>query len=415
MDPASKSTGKTAAKKKRKRRSSITFKRKGKFTEYKKKKDVESTAKLKKKDIQAIKINLINSGLDSHELNSLTALLSAETPHWEEACKEKRIARVDGERNRRALDGVDLTETEDMTAKTADLTDDDGNDSDYDDILAQEDDEESVEEIQLDDDEEWVSQEAEHMYSTFASESDVFSTQSNKIGIAAFYLNVLSAPEEQMWGGREGTIINILTTFRIRGKGYYMWVKKILLDVRECILKNKEYKGQNLKLKRGPRTLLTFEDPEAEIVANTMEEGLGIRHAANRVNCYRLGKGKEILGVSCLFNLFQSLKPKYTTVGEMKTGWNDPGSMWATCRKKWVTQMIIMLGQYEKLDDLGLYPKNLPAYFDPTKLPKIKLHQIAWWDEHHIECLIAGLGGNHIQVRVPRDDNGKLSPSTGKS
>ena len=38
MDPISKNTGKTAVKKKRKRRSSITFKRKGKFTEYNKKK-----------------------------------------------------------------------------------------------------------------------------------------------------------------------------------------------------------------------------------------------------------------------------------------------------------------------------------------------------------------------------------------
>ena len=221
MNPVSKNTGKTGTKKKRKRRSIITSKRKGKFKEYNdKKKDEESTTKLNKKEIKAIKIDLINSGLDSHELTSLTALLSAETPPWEEACTEKtttvsklqaeldfseidkerdsllRKARVDGERNRRALDEVDLTETDDLTAKTADLTEDDGDDSDYDDISAQDDDEESVEEIKLDDDEEWVSQEAEHMYSTFASESDVFSTQSNKIGIAAFYLNALSALEE---------------------------------------------------------------------------------------------------------------------------------------------------------------------------------------------------------------------------
>ena len=103
--------------------------------------------------------------------------------------------------------------------------------------------------------------------------------------------------------------------------------EEMLLNVRECILQYKEYTGQNFKLKRGPKALLTFEDPEAEIVANTMEEGLGIRHAANRVNCYRLGKGKEILGVSCLFNLFQNLNPKYTTVVKMKTGSNDPDSM----------------------------------------------------------------------------------------
>ena len=93
---------------------------------------------------------------------------------------------------------IDLTETEDKTE-----TDEDADVSEYNDISAQDDNEESVEEIELDDDEEWVEQEVKHMYSTFASEIDVFSTQSNKIGIAAYYLNALSAPEDLCWAGKD--------------------------------------------------------------------------------------------------------------------------------------------------------------------------------------------------------------------
>ena len=104
------------------------------------------------KDIRGIKIDLINSGIDSHELKSLTVLLSAEPYPWEEACMEKtavsklqaeldfseidkerdgllRKARVDGERNRRARDEVDLTKTDDMTAETGDLIEDNEDDS----------------------------------------------------------------------------------------------------------------------------------------------------------------------------------------------------------------------------------------------------------------------------------------------
>ena len=54
----------------------------------------------------------------------------------------------------------------------------------------------SVEEIGLEGDEEFCEVE-EHLYSTFNTESKVFCTSSNKIGVAFFYMNSLGAPEPE--------------------------------------------------------------------------------------------------------------------------------------------------------------------------------------------------------------------------
>ena len=123
-----------------------------------------------------------------------------------------------------------------------------------------------------------------------------------------------------------------------------------------------------------------------------------------------------ILGESCIFDLFQKLKPLISSVGKMKTGSNDKLGNWAKCRLLWCTQFLIQLREYTCLSELGLDPdpdKN-PEYYRPANLPKVDLHQIAWWDEHHVECHIAGIGGSKTQVRFPRDEDGNLDPENGK-
>ena len=109
------------------------------------------------------------------------------------------------------------------------------------------------------------------------------------------------------------------------------------------------------------------------------------------------------------------IKAQISVVGKMKTGSNKPESEWAQARLKWCIQLIIMFRAYGSLADLGLDPdpdKN-PDCFNPNKIEHVKLVQVAWWDEHHIECVIAGLGGNGLQIRFPRNEDGTLNPEGG--
>ena len=124
---------------------------------------------------------------------------------------------------------------------------------------------------------------------------------------------------------------------------------------------------------------LSYKDREAEILAQTVEDWLGIMHATFCINTYRIGLQKEILGMSCIHSLFQKLKPKFSAVGKMKTGSNDPGSDWAKARLKWCIQLIIIFRAYESLEELGLDPdpnKN-PDCFNPNKIEHVKLEQVA--------------------------------------
>ena len=100
----------------------------------------------------------------------------------------------------------------------------------------------------------------------------------------------------------------------------------------------------------------------------------------------------------------------------MKTGSNDPSSNWSKSRLKWAIQLLIMLGHYEMLKELGVDvdDPNLPEHFKKANLPKINLDKICWWDEHHVECIIGGLGNSKTQFRFPTNEAGKLDPVNGK-
>ena len=50
-----------------------------------------------------------------------------------------------------------------------------------------------------------------------------------------------------------------------------------------------------------------------------------------------------------------------------------------------------------------------PPWFDRTLLPQLSEHQIAWWDECHIEQQGGKVGDRAYQYTFMRDENGKLS------
>ena len=163
-------------------------------------------------------------------------------------------------------------------------------------------------------------------YSSFGGNHEVLSSKSNKLGIAFLYLNVLKAAPEDDWGGTNGLINKMFDMLNLRHKGYFSWLKEILQAVRVCSIRNIEYTGQGIKKRRGPLPVLAINSEEARIVATSCEKNLGIRHATQRVNTYRVRLGKGILGQTCIFGLFQRLKPLIKTIDKMKTGSNDATS-----------------------------------------------------------------------------------------
>jgi hypothetical protein len=79
--------------------------------------------------------------------------------------------------------------------------------------------------------------------------------------------------------------------------------------------------------------------------------------------------------------------PVIRRIRRRKKGDRDPMSPWAKVRLRWVTQLLVRLGQYEfdgtKTENTNLELTSTPGYFDSATLPLLSLHQIVFFDECH--------------------------------
>ena len=57
------------------------------------------------------------------------------------------------------------------------------------------------------------------------------------------------------------------------------------------------------------------------------------------------------------------------------------------------------------------YDGDIPPWFDPRKLPLLTHEQVIWFDETHIEQEAGVISKTGIQIRFPRDENGKYAPN----
>ena len=70
-----------------------------------------------------------------------------------------------------------------------------------------------------------------------------------------------------------------------------------------------------------------------------------------------------------------------------------------------------MRGLITKDQLLTEYNGDIPPWFDPSKLPSLTREQVVWFDETHIEQEGGVISKTGVQVRFPRDINGKYAPN----
>ena len=64
------------------------------------------------------------------------------------------------------------------------------------------------------------------------------------------------------------------------------------------------------------------------------------------------------------------------------------------------------------LDDVTSFMGPVEKRWDRDTLGHLELSQIAWWDETHRKCLIAGIPGDkEFALRFKRNDDGLLDPN----
>jgi len=174
-----------------------------------------------------------------------------------------------------------------------------------------------------------------------------------------------------------------------------------------------EYTGDRKAVKESDNVLISRDSKEMQIIADALESGCGYRMAKEIVNAYRIDNGLEPVGYSTVWRAVQQLEPVVSPIKTRKQGSHNENSAWAKARNELATHLLVRLNRLskEEIEELkDPTTKELPAKYDPKKLKKLVLDQIAFWDETHKKVVIGKtrVDGKMMEVRFKRD------PETGK-
>ena len=229
----------------------------------------------------------------------------------------------------------------------------------------------------------------------------------------------LDAPPLKTWKGHDGIVTTIIRELNM-SPGSRNTVLRTLSTAWECYKQGVIYDGSRKPTGRKDCMITDLKSLDACIVADCMEQGMGLTQTMHMVNVNRgtridveTGLPPPDLGRSAVYYTYLAMQPFITTILKSKQGSTDPESAWAIARYVWVTQLGLRLGII-KLAELPEEQRGLPWF---TNLPPLETTQMAHWDETHKKLFCGGKGhagaGANKQVRFRRDEDGKVDNENG--
>jgi hypothetical protein len=211
--------------------------------------------------------------------------------------------------------------------------------------------------------------------------------------IAGYYRLRLQSPPEtpykrggrfQGWEGGDGVMAHIVMTFDLKREDKKQ-VIKVLINVTEWASRGVNYKGQRV-MGQGRKRLIT-PPQEYQILIDSMEKGYSLVTAMHQINEYLQEINLTEAGYTTTRRTMKGPGPVMRRIRRRKQGNRDPKSPWAKARLRWVTQLLVRLGNHEfdatKTENTNLELTSTPGYFDSATLPPMSLHQIVFFDECH--------------------------------
>ena len=158
---------------------------------------------------------------------------------------------------------------------------------------------------------------------------------------------------------------------------------------------------------------IPLDSVEAQIIADSTEDGFGREHTKLQVNQYRKSQNLPSLTTGTVSTCIKNMKPQVERIGVKSQGSKDVNSAWCKARYNWNTQLMIRFGLLDSVPDAS---GTVQPWFDKNKLTPIETTQVGWFDETHTKCTIGGQKADkskrHV-VRFPRDQHGKLDMQAG--
>jgi hypothetical protein len=172
-----------------------------------------------------------------------------------------------------------------------------------------------------------------------------------RLAIAYLFVRVQGAPEEEKyWKGRANIGPKIKKALEL---SRHTQIYPILRDVLACKKEGVTYRGERSveKLLGRPCTI-ALDSVEAQIIADSTEDGFGREHRKLQVNQYKKEQNLPSLTTVAVSTCIKNLQPKVHRIGvKSQGGSKDPNSAWCKARYNWNTQLMIRFGLMESVPD----------------------------------------------------------------
>ena len=148
--------------------------------------------------------------------------------------------------------------------------------------------------------------------------------EQQRCAIFVIFAQVLDAPPEEEWHGKDGTISSIMKTLEMPN-GSRNVVKRVLVDSLKCINEGRPYcPARKLTAAENSRALIQRGSEEEQILADCIEEGQSVKSATSYVNDYRREKGLPHIGISAVQSWCERMSigglSKTSRISKMKQG-----------------------------------------------------------------------------------------------
>ena len=114
--------------------------------------------------------------------------------------------------------------------------------------------------------------------------------------------------------------------------------------VNKCKEMEQEYTGNNNVTRNLNQPYLLSNLDELNILANSMENRLGISYTTKLLNCHRYRNGFDAVCRSTVNLAFLRLQPKITRIQKIQQGMNNEVK-WKEARQRQTKQWLIMLNR----------------------------------------------------------------------
>jgi hypothetical protein len=151
--------------------------------------------------------------------------------------------------------------------------------------------------------------------------------RARRLAVAYLFVMVHGAPEEEKdWKGQANIGPKIKKAL---GMSLHTKIYPILRDVLACKKEGVTYRGERSveKLLGRPCTI-ALDSVEAQIIADSTEDGFGREHTKLQVNQYRKEQNLPSLTTAAVSTCIKNLQPKVHRIGVKSQGSKDPNSAW---------------------------------------------------------------------------------------